>query len=189
MALHKQWMGGLIAPAIVLAVPLIAGAADEAASKAAFLEAYKVFMHPRCMNCHPKGDIPLQGDDSHLHTQNVQRGVSGRGKYAMRCSNCHQPTNVPGENMPPGNANWRLPPPEMRMVFQGRTPGELARQLKDPTLNGGKSLEQIYEHVAHDDLVAWGWNPGDGRDPPPLGHEEFAQKVRVWIDNGAAEPE
>ena len=29
---------------------------DDAASSAAFKEAYKVLMHPRCMNCHPSGD-------------------------------------------------------------------------------------------------------------------------------------
>ena len=37
-------------------------------------------MHPRCMNCHPSGDVPLQGDDSHLHVQNVKRGDDGQGK-------------------------------------------------------------------------------------------------------------
>jgi hypothetical protein len=48
-----------------------AGKKDAAASKAAFKEAYKVLMHPRCMNCHPMGDAPLQGDDSHPHTMSV----------------------------------------------------------------------------------------------------------------------
>src|ERR1700741_625209 len=37
----------------------------EEESKAAFLEAYRVFMHPRCINCPPSGDRPFQGDDSH----------------------------------------------------------------------------------------------------------------------------
>jgi hypothetical protein len=31
-------------------------------------------MSPRCMNCHPAGDVPLQGDDSHIHTMLPQRG-------------------------------------------------------------------------------------------------------------------
>src|SRR5262245_44762532 len=79
---------------------------DDAGARAAFLEAYKVLMHSRCMNCHPVGDVPLQGDDSHPHTQNVQRGPDGKGKYAVKCANCHQETNLPGENMPPGNPNW-----------------------------------------------------------------------------------
>jgi len=159
---------------------------DELVSREAFLAAYPVFMHPRCMNCHPAGDIPLQGDDSHLHTQNVQRGPDGKGKYALKCANCHQDANVSGENMPPGNPNWHLPPPEMPMVFQGRSPAELARQLKDPKRNGGKTLEQLLHHVSEDKLVLGGWDPGDGRTKPPLTHAEFAAKMHEWIEKGAA---
>jgi hypothetical protein len=163
-----------------------AGQKDDAASRAAFQEAYRVFMHPRCMNCHPAGDAPLQGDDSHPHAQNVKRGPDGKGKYALKCANCHQQANLPGENMPPGNPNWHLPPPEMRMVFQGKAPGELARQLKDPKQNGGKTLEQLLRHVAEDKLVIGGWDPGDGRTKPPLSHAEFVRKMREWVEKGAA---
>src|SRR2546426_5000731 len=53
---------------------------DDAGARAAFLDVYKVLMHPRCMNCHPSGDSPLQGDDSHAHVQNVKRGQDGKGK-------------------------------------------------------------------------------------------------------------
>src|SRR5215468_12386787 len=77
----------------------------DAGARAAFLDVYKVLMHPRCMNCHPSGDAPLQGDDSHPHAQNVKRGPDGKGKYALKCANCHQLTNLRGENMPPGNPN------------------------------------------------------------------------------------
>src|ERR1700751_3582512 len=66
---------------------------DDAGARAAFLDVYKVLMHPRCMNCHPSGDSPLQGDDSHLHAQNVKRGEDGKGKYALNCANCHRDTN------------------------------------------------------------------------------------------------
>jgi hypothetical protein len=164
-------------------------AKDEAASRAAFLEVYKVLMHPRCMNCHPSGDAPLQGDDSHAHIQNVQRGKDGNGKYALKCANCHQEKNLPGENMPPGNPNWHLPKPETPLVFQGKSPRKLADQLKDPKGNGGKTLEQLVEHVTHDKLVLWGWEPGDGRTKPPLAHDEFTKKFREWVDKGAASPE
>jgi mono/diheme cytochrome c family protein len=169
--------------------PARAGNQDDAASRAAFLEAYKVFMHPRCMNCHPSGDVPLQGDDSHLHAQNVKRGPDGKGLYALKCANCHQDANLPGENMPPGNANWHLPKPEMPLVFQGKSPAELALQLKDPKQNGRKTLEQLLQHVSEDKLVLGGWDPGDGRTKPPLTHAEFAAKVREWIEKGAAIPE
>jgi cytochrome c5 len=161
---------------------------DEAASRAAFLAAYQVLMHPRCMNCHPKGDQPLQGNDSHIHFQNVQRGPDGKGLFAMKCRNCHQDKNLPGVDMPPGHPEWHLPPTSARMVFEGKSPAELARQLKDPKQNGGKTLEQIVHHSAEDSLVATGWHPGPGRGTPPLTQAEFGRKMREWVDKGAAIP-
>jgi hypothetical protein len=163
--------------------------ADAAASAKAFLEVHKVFTSPRCQNCHPAGDAPLQGDDSHVHLQNVKRGKDGRGVTAMRCETCHQSTNLAGDHMPPGNPKWGLPSPEHKMVFVGRTPAELCRQLKDPKQTGGRSLQQLLEHVADDELVAWGWNPGDGRALPPLSRQESIAQMKIWIDGGAACPE
>jgi hypothetical protein len=174
------------------AIPGGAGPADkkeDTSGREAFLAAYKVFMHPRCMNCHPAGDVPLQGDDSRPHAQHVQRGPDGKGKFAMKCSSCHQDVNLPGPNMPPGNPNWHLLTPRMPMVFQGKTPAELARQLKDPAQNGGKTLEQLLHHVTEDKLVLWGWDPGEGRTKPPLSHAEFARKMREWVEKGAPVPE
>ena len=83
---------------------------DSVESVNAFMKVYTVLMSPRCMNCHPAGDIPLQGDDSHLHQMSPRRGVDGKGVYAMKCSNCHQPTNTAGLHTPPGNPKWHLPP-------------------------------------------------------------------------------
>src|SRR5436190_1097931 len=81
---------------------------DSIESVKAFADVYKVLMHPRCMNCHPKGDVPLQGDDNHPHTMAPKRGKDGHGLYAMKCSNCHQPENTPGLHTPPGNPKWGL---------------------------------------------------------------------------------
>ena len=162
---------------------------DDAGARAAFLDVYTVLMHPRCMNCHPSGDAPLQGDDSHPHLQNVKRGEDGKGKYALKCANCHQDANLPAANMPPGNPTWQLPRQAIPLVFQGKSPRELADQLKDPRRNGGKTLEQLVEHVTHDKLVQWGWEPGDGRTKPPLAHHEFAKRFREWVEKGAASPE
>jgi len=158
-------------------------------SRAAFLQVYKVFTSPRCQNCHPSGDAPLQGDDSHVHAQFVKRGSDGHGVYGMRCDTCHQVQNTPGPNMPPGNPKWGLPPPEHKMVFVGRTPAQLCRQLKDPKQTGGRSLAQLLTHVSSDDLVGWGWNPGDGRTLPPLSRDDTVAQMKIWIDGGAACPE
>jgi mono/diheme cytochrome c family protein len=43
------------------------GPANGASSDAAFLKASQVFLHPRCANCHPAGDRPLQMDKGIPH--------------------------------------------------------------------------------------------------------------------------
>lgn len=174
---------------------------DDARARGAFMKAYPVFMHPRCQNCHPAGDTPLQGEDSHMHDLlRLRRGVDGNGVFAMRCSNCHQAANRPGPHMPPGaprpagegglpeEPRWHLPDPKTSMVFQGRTPAQLCRQLQDPKQNGGLTPERFVHHVTTDPLVLWAWNPGEGRALPPLPHEEFTAAVREWLDAGGACP-
>jgi hypothetical protein len=161
---------------------------DSVGSVKAFMSVYKVLMSARCMNCHPSGDAPLQGDDNHIHAMNVKRGVDGKGLYSVRCSNCHQPENTAGLHMPPGNPKWGLPPANMRMVFQGRTPRQLALQLLDPKQNGGRTKAQLIDHMANDDLVGWAWHPGDGRTLPPMTRPAFAAQVRLWIAKGAFAP-
>jgi len=160
---------------------------DSVESVKAFMEVYKVLMSPRCMNCHPAGDQPLQGDDSHIHTMNVQRGKDGMGLYAAKCSNCHQPENTPGLHTPPGNPKWQLPPANMKLVFQGRTPHQLAVQIMDYNKNGHKNKEQLLEH-ARDTLVKAGWNMGEGRMPPPLAYNDFLRVWDTWISKGGYAP-
>ena len=161
---------------------------DSIGSVKAFMSVYKVLMSPRCMNCPPSGDQPLQGDDNHIHAMNVKRGVDGHGVYSMRCSNCHQAENDPGVHLPPGNPKWGLPPANMRMVFQGRSPRQLAIQLLDPKQNGGRTKAQLIDHMANDGLVGWAWHPGEGRTLPPMTRNAFAAQVRLWIAKGAYAP-
>ncbi|MGN8068919.1 hypothetical protein [Mucilaginibacter sp. SG564] len=161
---------------------------DSIGSVKAYMSVYKVLMSARCMNCHPSGNAPLQGDDNHIHTMNVQRGVDGKGVYSMRCNNCHQAENTAGPHMPPGNPKWGLPPAHMRMVFQGRTPRQLALQLLDPKQNGGRTKAQLIDHMANDELVGWAWHPGEGRTLPPMSRLAFATQVRLWIAKGAYAP-
>ena len=162
-------------------------AKDSIESVKAFMDVYKVLMSPRCMNCHPSGDVPLQGDESRLHAMLPRRGKDGRGVYAMKCASCHQPTNLPGAGKPPGHPDWHLPPSNMKMIFQGRTPGQLAKQLVNPKTNGNKNLQQLLEH-ADDGLVKAGWDPGEGRTLPPLSHEQFKAAWITWIKKGAYAP-
>ncbi len=162
-------------------------AGDSVGSVKAFMKVYKVLMSPRCMNCHPSGDAPLQGDDSHVHTMNVVRGQDGTGMYAAKCSNCHQPTNVPGLHTPPGNPKWKLPPENMKMVFQGKTARQLALQIMNYNLNGHRNKAQLLEH-AKDTLVKAAWNMGEGRTPPPMSYEAFVSVWDQWIKKGGYAP-
>jgi hypothetical protein len=150
---------------------------------------YEVLQHPRCLNCHPAGDLPLQGDDSRPHAQNVQRGPDGHGWFAMRCETCHQTQNGPDAHLPPGAPVWHLPAPGMPLVFEGLESGDLCRQLKDPARNGGRKPADLLRHVAEDQLVLWGWAPGVGRTPVPIAHEAFVSAMKAWIDAGCGCPE
>ena len=139
-------------PADTLATPeSFAAIGDTAARSAAlFSEAGKVLTHPRCMNCHPAGDRPRQGDLRRLHQPPVARGEDGLGLPAMRCPICHQAANFEPAGVP-GNPGWQLAPHEM--AWEGKTLGEICAQIKDPARNGGRSPEDIVHHVGEDHLV------------------------------------
>lgn len=160
---------------------------DSLVSVKAFEKVYSVLMSPRCVNCHPIGDIPLQGDDSHIHKMFPKRGVDGKGLYAMKCANCHQLENTSGPHAPPGNPDWHLPPANMKMIFEGRSAHALAKQLVDRKQNGNKSMKQLLAH-ADDGLVLSGWKPAEGHSEPPLSHSEFKKAWIIWIKNGAYAP-
>ncbi|MDQ3367741.1 MAG: Isoquinoline 1-oxidoreductase subunit [Myxococcota bacterium] len=156
-----------------------------ARSQALFLEASRVLLHPRCVNCHPDGDVPHQGMQLQLHDPPVLRGPQDAGVVGMQCSSCHQDRNQPLSRLP-GAPNWHLAPIEMAWV--GKTPGYICRQLKDPARNGKKTLAQIVEHNAHDELVGWGWAPGADREPAPGTQQQFGAIVAAWVETGAACP-
>lgn len=157
----------------------------SARSQALFAEAGKVIQHPRCMNCHPLGDRPTQGMDMHPHNPMVVRGKDGHGSAALACTTCHQPVNYEPSGVP-GHPTWHLAPASMG--WQNRSLGQICEQIKDPKRNGGKTLAQIHEHMAHDSLVAWGWMPGGKREPAPGTQAQFGALIKAWIDTGAVCP-
>ena len=162
------------------------GIADQhERSVALFMEAGKVLQNPRCVNCHPAGDRPLQGNDEHLHEPPVRRGPDGHGVAGLHCATCHQAANFDAVAMP-GHPDWHLAP--LSMAWQGRSLAQICEQIKDPTRNGGRTLSQIVEHMSHDSLVGWGWSPGAGREPAPGSQAVLGELIRAWVDSGAACP-
>ena len=174
-------------PPAALATPQsFDGISDTAARSAAlFTEAGKVLTSPRCVNCHPAGDRPLQGEAHRLHQPPVARGPDGFGTVSMRCAMCHQSANFDPAGVP-GNPHWHLAPREM--AWQGKTLGEICAQIKDPARNGGRSLQQILTHMATDTLVGWAWAPGFGRKPAPGTQQELGALIAAWMKTGAACP-
>jgi hypothetical protein len=53
-----------------------ASGAPAASDGALFVEFVSVLRHPRCMNCHSRGDFPRQGDDGHPHTHHERASWS-----------------------------------------------------------------------------------------------------------------
>ncbi|HSI57891.1 MAG TPA: hypothetical protein VLA16_10050 [Ideonella sp.] len=168
----------------------IAPQPDRDAGLRAFAQLEKVLKHPRCLNCHVPGDTPLQGNQAVVHYPPIQRGVDGRGQAPLQCTVCHSTQNSTLPHAPPGletdgKPGWHMPPASMKMSWVGLSGPALCQVVRDPKTNGGRSLAAIEEHMLTDHLVAWGWNPGPGRDLPPLDKPGFDEQTRQWIRNGA----
>ncbi len=154
-------------------------------SAARFVEIAKVLLHPRCVNCHPADDRPRQGDAHQIHDPPAVRGDKDMGVVGMQCQTCHQDRNLELARVP-GAPGWHLAP--LSMAWLGKSAAEICAQIKDPARNGGRTLAQVQDHVAHDKLVAWGWDPGADRVPVPGTQAEFAAKFQTWIESGAECP-
>ena len=172
---------------LLLAVVLFGGwawagepSAPTGASVAAFNAVYTVLQSPRCLNCHPAGDVPLQRDSGEPHGMRVTRHSADVG---LACSTCHRPIGIDLPHLPPANRVWRMPPASQ--AFQGRSPRELCLQLQGAATSDPVAF---LHHVRDDSLVAWGWSPGAGRTVPPLTHTEFVAAVAAWMEGGVACP-
>lgn len=169
-------------------VASFAGIADsKARSVALFEEAGKVIQHPRCVNCHPASNTPLQGDDGHPHKPPVVRGPDNFGSIGMRCTSCHGSKNFAFDTASvPGNPKWHLAPIEM--AWAGKSLGAICEQIKDKSRNGNLSMPELVKHMADDELVGWAWHPGKDREPAPGTQKEFGELIKAWAETGAACP-
>jgi cytochrome c553 len=151
---------------------------------AAFADIYAVSTHPRCMNCHPDGDAPLNGEDAALHPFGITRFSPLKG---LHCSTCHAPDQVNDGQapLPPADSIWSMAPAQM--VFENRTPAQLCAQLKDPAINGGRGHVASTEHIAHDHLLITSWQKG--RPAPPISHEELVKRFETWGRAGGPCPD
>ncbi|SDR25017.1 hypothetical protein SAMN05444161_2377 [Rhizobiales bacterium GAS191] len=160
--------------------------AGESESLAAWSKIAGVLQHPRCLNCHQL-ESPLQGDERRAHIPRVIRGADNHGVGAMRCGDCHNDSGNNPTSRTPGAPHWQLAP--VSMLWQGLSVGDLCRMLKDPARNGNRQPSALVEHMESEPLVLWGWDPGAGRQPAPIPHQEFVELMKVWVAGGTACPQ
>ena len=161
----------------------LAGIADpRARAVALFQEAGKVLQHPRCVNCHPRGDSPRQTDRMRPHQPLVVRGADGHGASTLPCNTCHGPANFDPAHVP-GHPEWHLAP--VSMAWEGRSLGQICEQIKDRERNGGRTMADLLHHLSEDTLVGWAWAPGSGRTPAPGTQAVFGEIMRAWAEAGA----
>jgi len=97
------------------------------------------------MNCHPAGNHPLQGDDSHMHIMTYNAEKMNRRVCFENVPTVIQPTQCPGTHTPPGNPKWHCLREDMKDGFPGKDAESLALQIMDYIRNGHKNKEQLLE--------------------------------------------
>ena len=186
----RRAMIGLLCAATLLvgcsATQAPAGSSSSSTAASQFGEIASVLRSPRCINCHPSGNSPHQGDEQRIHDYRVTRGADNRGAPGMRCSACHQENNQEASGVP-GAQHWQLAP--INMAWEGLSDAQLCHVITDPHTNGGRSTEQLVHHMSEDALVLWAFNPGGTRSPPPLSLQQFQERVSRWASSGAPCPE
>lgn len=152
----------------------------------AWSRVYEVTSHPRCANCHT-GDsgIPMWSGPSYgktrQHGMNISAGESRIGAEHITCGTCHT-KSTRGNSVPHAaprvNMEWQLAPAEADWF--GKSSNEICEQLRDPERNGGRTWQELAEHLDHDVVLHWAWNPGGGREPAPYSLIEHINDMLVW---------
>jgi hypothetical protein len=113
---------------------------------------------------------------------NIHAGESRIGAETMLCSTCHAYREGTGNDLPhmaPQVAmNWQLAPVEAHWF--GQSSEEICNQLRDPDRNGGRTMDEIAEHLNHDLILHWAWSPGGGREPAPYSLQEHVNDILIW---------
>ena len=172
-------------PDIIIA-PAEAGSFTPQDGLDAWDRVYEVTSHPRCSNCHvgpserPMWSGPAYGK-TRPHGMNIMAGESRIGAETIQCSTCHayrEGGNDFPHAAPQVAMNWQLAPVEADWF--GKTSQEVCTQLRDPDRNGGRTMIELAQHLNHDLILHWAWNPGGGREAAPYSLQEHIDDLLVW---------
>lgn len=173
-------LGVLLAAALPIAAEVDINPPDSATETEgleAWSRIYEVASHPRCANCHTGvSDRPMWSGPSYgttrPHGMNIHAGGSRIGAEHLLCSTCHTTKDQDWDNAnamphaaPRVSMSWQLAPVEADWF--GRSSIEICEQLRDPDRNGDRDMLALAEHLDHDLILHWAWEPGGGREPAP----------------------
>lgn len=163
---------------------------------------YEVASHPRCSNCHvgasnqPMWTGPSYGASlgkARPHGMNVNAGESRIGVETLMCSTCHTTLSEPDPDAnaaphaaPRVASAWQLAPVEAEWF--GKSSSYVCNQLRDPERNGDRSIREVAEHLDHDVILHWAWNPGGGREPAPHSLQMAMDALMKWAAAGTPCP-
>jgi len=151
---------------------------------------FEVASHPRCANCHTgESDRPMWSGPSYgktrVHGMNIQAGASRMGSENLLCMTCHTTKSEDWDNAnavphtaPRVAMNWALAPVEAHWF--GQSSEQICAQLRNPETNGNRDTVQIAEHLNHDLILHWAWEPGGGREPAPYSLQEHVNDILAW---------
>lgn len=115
------------------------------------------------------------------HGMNIKGDESGMGVEGLPCATCHINSEL-GNDIPHAApkvpADWRLAPVEAHWF--GKSSPEICNQLRDPERNGGRTNLEVAEHVGHDVILHWAWNPGGNREAAPYSLNEHINDLLHW---------
>lgn len=164
--------------------------ATEAEGLEAWARIYEVASHPRCSNCHTgASDRPMWSGPSYgktrVHGMNIRAGESRIGAEYIPCQTCHTTKSEDWDNAnamphtaPRVAMFWQLAPVEADWF--GRSSVQICEQLRDPARNGDRDMLALAEHLDHDLILHWAWNPGGGREPAPYSLQEHVNDILIW---------
>lgn len=164
--------------------------ATEAEGLDAWSRIYEVASHPRCANCHiGQSDRPMWSGPTYgktrPHGMNVRAGESRIGAETITCQTCHSTKDKDWDNAnstphaaPRVATAWQLAPVEADWF--GRSSFEICKQLRDPELNGDRDMMELAEHLNHNVILHWAWNPGGGREAAPYSLQEHVNDILIW---------
>lgn len=159
---------------------------------------FEVASHPRCSNCHVGADNkPMWSgpnfDRTRPHGMNISADESRIGAEALLCSTCHTTLKTPDPDAnlsahaaPKVAMDWQLAPVEAEWF--GKSSRYICNQLKDPARNGERTIKEVAEHLDHDLILHWAWNPGGNREPAPYSLQETMDALMMWSAAGTPCP-